>query len=231
MRRYSALTLVELLVVMAILGVLVALLLPAVQQARAAARRTVCQNRLRQLGLATLQYTDTHRGEFPRGAHQTDEPSWIDELAPYLESVDEIRICPDDPHREAWREQRSTSYLLNEYLALDGPESTRTIDQLTATSRTIVAFEGADLRDPKRELTEGLRVDHAHPSKWFRPNFVALRKTWTLLTSEIQPDRHQAAVAHYLFADGHVQGLAESAVREWANDGYNFALPDMAELP
>ena len=79
-------TLVELLVVIAIIGVLVALLLPAIQAARESARRTECQNHLKQIGLAIQTYHDTQKA-FPMGRDRTDQlgVSWAFRLLPQIE--------------------------------------------------------------------------------------------------------------------------------------------------
>lgn len=65
--RHRGFTLIELLVVLAVIGVLLSLTLPAVQQARESARRAMCRDRLRQLGLALHNYHDT-RLVLPAGA-------------------------------------------------------------------------------------------------------------------------------------------------------------------
>ncbi|QDT66519.1 DUF1559 domain-containing protein [Calycomorphotria hydatis] len=93
-KRYSGFTLVELLVVIAIIAILIALLLPGVQQAREAARRSQCKNNLKQLGLALHNYHDNFR-QFPPGHGNIwnrwqgtgNHGSWLSRLLPYVEEV------------------------------------------------------------------------------------------------------------------------------------------------
>lgn len=88
--RRAGLSLIELLVALAIVGVLVGLLLPAVQRVRAAGERAVCLNHLKQLGLA-LQGYHASQGHFPAGC-TTDRPGepmpfvcWSARLLPHIE--------------------------------------------------------------------------------------------------------------------------------------------------
>lgn len=93
--RSRGFTLVELLVVIAIVGVLLGLLLPAVQAARAASRRAHCQNNVRQVALAVLNYTGAFDGKLPSLWHPEqgdyyldpwDNFAWRATILPYVEA-------------------------------------------------------------------------------------------------------------------------------------------------
>lgn len=128
-RAPLGMTLVELLVVLAIIGVLTSLLLPAVQQAREAGRRMSCQNNLKQIGLAIHNFQNVH-GDFPVKLlalpDRLQRGSWSihARILPYLERGNEharvdlevdwheqvetgipgigipTYLCPSDPHPE-----------------------------------------------------------------------------------------------------------------------------------
>ena len=104
-------TLVELLVVIAIIGILIGMLLPAVQNVREAARRTSCANNLKQIALATLNYESSFQSippmarveSFAAGSPQPDNvalPSWSWQVfvLPYMEQQNAYDIM--NPHNQ-----------------------------------------------------------------------------------------------------------------------------------
>ena len=122
-QRRRGVTIIEVLVVIAIIGVLAALTMPAVQQSRESARKVQCRNNMRNLGLASLNFHDTYlyfprntirpRGTTtidtePRGNrwnwHSGTYESWFRELMPFIKQEgrrvqDAVPLlgCPSDP--------------------------------------------------------------------------------------------------------------------------------------
>jgi len=240
-RKRQAFTLVELLVVIAIVGVLVGLLLPAIQAARASARRSHCWNSLRQIGVATHLFANNHYGQFPQAWHQTDmvakeTKSWVYTLSPFIENVDTIRICPDHLTGQDWvREgKKGTSYLISELISVPiSSHPTATSDNATivsvlnlhkmkATSKTIIEFEIADRGTAEDE--------HCHPyTSWYKPDHVTDKTVWDYLLREVHPARHQE-LSNFLYADGHVETISEETLSSWVErdiqNGTCFALPE-----
>ena len=126
----SAFTLIELLVVIAIIGILVSLLLPAVQQVREAARRTSCQNNMKQIVLASHNFADSMK-EFPYATRDRlpgdDSDTWSTgfiQIMPYLERDDiasrwnpaERRDSTDDSDGDGYSNFDLTQLIVPTYL-------------------------------------------------------------------------------------------------------------------
>jgi prepilin-type N-terminal cleavage/methylation domain-containing protein/prepilin-type processing-associated H-X9-DG protein len=227
-------TLVELLVVIAIIGVLIGLLLPAVQAARAASRRTQCASNMRQLGLGVHQFAHVHRGKFPAIYHDRDKlDSWVFALTPYVESVDEIRLCPEDLKRIERTSGRETSYAFNGYLRevtqaeellYEGTADAGVVNDfvselydLPQTHATMMLFEAGD--------TVEAQFDHVHSWEWFTEKYPTPEERWRQIQLEVAVDRHAGSVANYLYADGHVTPIDAEQISAWASEGVNFARP------
>ena len=109
--KANGFTLIELLVVIAIIGVLVGLLLPAVQQAREASRRLSCANHLKQIGLAVALGADTQK-HFPSGRKTRDpfDVSWAFRLLPFLEQSQIFNARNPDTTVPCWDSSNATAF-------------------------------------------------------------------------------------------------------------------------
>ncbi len=123
MTRKNGFTLVELLVVIAIIGILIGMLLPAVQMVREAARRTTCLNNMRQIGLGLHNYESAYE-QLPPGWTSQDiaipvgEPGWgwSATILPYMEAQNlqdrlDFDLAIDEPGHAEWIKSRLPFYL------------------------------------------------------------------------------------------------------------------------
>ena len=197
--RAPAFTLVELLVAIAIIGVLSGLIFSAISSARARSKTLVCQSNLRQMGVALRLYESDHKGRLPSSSHlraaDGSSLSWLTTLAAYL-GPGFIGRCPAVPEHPA-----KVTYALNDLL-------------------TDTAGEGmlvASLRNPSATLAIG-EIDLDQSSEHFHFAGAARgRVTPAFFKSFVNVECHGRG-ANYLFTDAHVDTLAWSDVQRRVAD-------------
>ncbi len=140
-RPLHGFTLVELLVVIAIIGVLIGLLLPAVQAARESARRTQCQNNLRQIGAGLNSYLSAE-GDFPVGCvdcnpQVAESPakwtSWNLRLLPFIEQQQVKQLYDDTKPYYHANNREAVSTLIPTFLCPSSAGEPWTSDQMAPT--------------------------------------------------------------------------------------------------
>jgi len=232
-RRACGFTLIELLVVIAIIAILASLLLPALASAKAKGKQAKCMSNLRQVGLALNMYADDNNGWLPLTTHGSSDTnrSWIFTLRPYLGNVDLIRVSPADPKGAARLTNNASSYILNEYVAVDqiDPfgtllETFRNLDRRRSPASTHTEFTRSD------DLSPSVYADHTHSRNWVKNG----RGNWPGVTSDIAPDRHRVGgasldhtrgAANYLFGDAHVGVIKAQLFKLRIDGGENPAKP------
>lgn len=151
-KRHHGFTLVELLVVIAIIGILIGLLLPAVQQVRESARRAACLNRLRQIGIATINFHDAF-GAFPpgrlyphpdqlsgpgAGLRYGTQPSWLVRILPQIEQQNLYDLwdlsLPYESQNDLAKTQPIESFICPSRRTLDNAQAPSSTQQLSVTA-------------------------------------------------------------------------------------------------
>jgi prepilin-type N-terminal cleavage/methylation domain-containing protein len=133
-QRARGFTLIELLVVIAIIAILISLLLPAVQQAREAARRSQCRNNMKQIGLAMHNYEATHNVFPPGRLERPGDSKWVSWGVMILPYVDQAPLYNRYNHDLRWNAAGNaavTGTSLSVYLCPSVPGSGR-FDRNTA---------------------------------------------------------------------------------------------------
>ena len=229
-RFKRAFTLIELLVVMAIIAILVAILLPAVQRARAAARTVQCRNNLKQLGLALNQYVEVYNGHFmpvctwdwrdsgSRAWYWFGEVTGWDPmlnrpivdptqnfLGPYMERNQAVGHCPEFTDYESVYQKATGGYAYN-YVHL-GPGIN--IDWITSQVIPPVTYL---IRDIAQTHNTVAFADSAHVNWWSNGATAAQPKLEENFYLEPPVNqyptvhfRHTGDLANVLFVDGHVE--------------------------
>lgn len=233
--RRHGFTLVELLVVIAVIAVLVAMLLPGLRKAREAARETVCRGQLHQLGVALENYRSENADWFPFGWWQGSVtapyghacyPTWDWVLLPYLENNRKVFRCPADPllfertytynaqsNERAWGPWRFLPPWCNDSCT-PTPCWNKNPTDGTRTAHGLDTFAGTAVERPAEtvaisELNTNWVYDYAQPGGVANYKLGQLGYWWhSIHSGDLTPADNHNGGAIYLMVDAHVERKA-----------------------
>jgi len=215
--KHKGFTLIELLIVIAIISILAAILFPVFARARENARRTSCMSNLKQMGLASLMYTQDYDEKYPPAfVVITSQPApygafwhspdwyWQQLLHPYTKS-DQVYWCPSS---KVYGTAINGNYGANWLLLLSPPNSI-SLASLDAPASTYM------LMDAGTFVMKPGNVTSPQASNYYLPGtgkFVTpLTPPVAAYTDDFNDGRHFGGV-NITFADGHTKWLKSTAV-------------------
>lgn len=225
--RRSGFTLMELLIVIAIISILAAMLFPAINYVREKARKNECLNNLRQWGVALQGYLDEHRGRFPTyGAAKEDTSgaavaspaltvadAWYNVLPPYI-GLDALKDMERTPG--PGRGIKSPFLCPSEPVGLDATDETQTKTYFSSyTMNTLIKATGLRLS----------QLNEQHDPPIVPATFVIFAETGDGTVGGINLSLFSAKTFRHVhsynvcFADGHAENILENDA--WNGTGHN----------